>query len=52
MHDQDKMKPKQKEDGEDKNTVLVLPKLNTNTVLIRLGESNTDLHRPKKRDGK
>ena len=32
----------------DKNTVLVIPKLETNSVLIRLGESNTDNHRPKR----
>ena len=32
----------------DRNTVIVIPKLETNSVLIRLGESNTDNHRPKR----
>ena len=38
------------EDDPDKNTVLVIPKFETNSVLIRLGESNTDNHRPKRTD--
>jgi hypothetical protein len=35
-------------DDSEKNTVLVIQKLEKNSVLIRLGESHTDFHRPKR----
>ncbi|CAF0730534.1 unnamed protein product [Rotaria sordida] len=34
----------------DNNTILVLPKINKPTALVRLGESHTDFHRPIKRN--
>ncbi|CAF4508243.1 unnamed protein product [Rotaria socialis] len=33
----------------DNNTILVLPKINKQSALVRLGESHTDFHRPIKR---
>lgn len=52
MHDGEKSKGNSREtgDGEERNTVLVVPKFETNCVLIRLGESHTDAHRPKRTD--
>jgi hypothetical protein len=48
MHDKKKVKEKPQEMNQEKNTVLVIPNLDMNSVLIRLGESNTDATRPKR----
>lgn len=50
-NDMDKLKIIRKDMGSssnDKNTVLVIPKLNMNSILIRLGETNTQMTRPKR----
>ncbi|CAF0753292.1 unnamed protein product [Rotaria sp. Silwood1] len=41
---------KQPREKPDNNTILVLPKINKPTALVRLGESHTDFHRPIKRN--
>ncbi|CAF4337357.1 unnamed protein product [Rotaria sp. Silwood2] len=43
----DRNQPREKPDN---NTILVLPKINKQTALVRLGESHTDFHRPIKRN--
>ncbi|CAF0727372.1 unnamed protein product [Didymodactylos carnosus] len=43
----DRNQPQQKPDN---NTILVLPKVIKKAALVRLGESNTDFHRPTKRN--
>jgi hypothetical protein len=53
MHENEKLKiEKMKIEKEEKNTVLILPIINRNTVLIRLGESHTNARKPKKEEGK